>query len=261
MVATLALAVAASSPRISVSNFSPLLPQGLVSVGVASALIVWSYLGYENTSNIAEEFEDPKKDFGRSVSISVLLVSSLYIAVAFTVVGTGAFATGGGVTPFAEMMANVFGPYGGQAVSLFAVVVIFSTVNAYTAGMARVVYAAARDGSLPRVLGTVDAKTGAPRNALIALLVMIMLGLTAFYILRIDVESAFLATSGAAILTYVVGSASGVKLLRVRGPRKALPWISLIVSLVILPFIGGLLIVSVVVAALGLLYGWAVRKG
>jgi amino acid efflux transporter len=255
MVGILVLAVAASSPGIKASNFTPLLPGGLASVGVASALIVWSYLGYENVSNIAEEFEDPKRDFGRSVSISVVLISVLYMAVALTVVGSGAYHAGGGVTPFAEMMSNVFGTYGGVAVSLFAVVVIFSTVNAYTAGMGRVVYAAAVDGNLPRFLAKVDPKTGVPRRALVALLVLIIAGLVVYYVLGVDIQSAFLATSGAAVLTYVVGSAAGIKLLSNRGARRVLPWLSLVVSLVLLPFIGPLLLASVPVAVLGFAYG------
>ena len=255
MVGVLALAVAASTPGVKPSNFVPLLPDGIASVGVASALVVWSFLGYENVSNIAEEFKDPKRDFGRSVTISVVLIGVLYMAVAATVVGTGAYNAGGGVTPFAEMMSNVFGAYGGAAVSILAVVIIFSTVNAYTAGMGRVVYAAALDGNLPRFLGTVDPKTGVPRRALVALFLLIMAALAVYYVAKVDVQSAFLATSGAAILTYVVGSASGVKLLEARGVRRALPWASLAIALLILPFIGTLLVASVPVAVLGFLYG------
>jgi len=255
MVALMALGVAASSPGIRASNFTPLFPDGIVSVGVASALIVWSYLGYENVSNIAEEFKDPRRDFGRSVTISVVLISALYMAIAFTVVGTGAYRSGGGVTPLADMMSTVFGSYGGVFVSLFAVLIIFSTVNAYTSGMGRVVYAAANDGNLPRFLARIDSKTGVPRRALVALLATVLVSLTVYYLAGINVQSAFLATSGVAVLTYVVGSASGIRLLKGRGREKILPVFSLSISLVLLPFIGPLLVASVPVAALGFAYG------
>jgi len=260
MVAIMALGVAASSPGIRASNFVPLLPDGVVSVGVASALIVWSYFGYENVSNIAEEFKDPKRDFGRSVTISVALISALYMAVAFTVVGTGSYRSGGGVTPFADMMSNVFGSYGGVVVSLFAVLIIFSTVNAYTAGMGRVVYAAASDGNLPRFLARIDPKTGVPRRALVALLAIILVSLTVYYMVGIDVQSAFLATSGVAVLTYVVGSASGLRLLKGSGREKVLPILSLGASLVLLPFIGPLLVAGIPVACLGFAYGRLRKK-
>jgi len=255
MVAIMALGVAASSVEIRASNFAPLFPDGVVSVGVASALIVWSYLGYENVSNIAEEFKDPKRDFGRSVTISVILISALYMAVAFTVVGTGAYRSGGGVTPFADMMSRIFGSYGGVAVSLFAVLIIFSTVNAYTAGMGRVVYAAASDGNLPRFLARVNPRTGVPQRALVALLAIIMVSLTIYYLAGIDIQSAFLATSGVAVLTYVVGSASAIRLLRGTGRDRVLPIISLGTSLALLPFIGPLLVASIPVAGLGFVYG------
>ena len=121
--------------------------------------------------------------------------------------------------------------------------------------MGRVVYAAALDGNLPRFLGKVDPKTGVPRRALITLFVLIMAALVVYYFMDVDIQSAFLATSGAAILTYVVGSASGIRLLTTGGLRRALPWVSLIISLAILPFIGTLLVATVPVAVLGFIYG------
>lgn len=256
IVLLLSIGVIASAPSIKPSNFSPFLPGGITSIGVASALIVWSYLGYENVSNVAEEFEDAKRDFGRSVTISVLLIGALYLAVAFAIVGTGDYAAGGGVTPFAVMLSDALGTYGGMAVSILALVIIFSTVNAYTTGMARVVYAAAREGSLPRMLAKVDPKSGVPKRSLLALLALILVSLVIFYSLQLDVQTGFIATSGAAVLTYVVGSAAGIKLLKERGARRAMPWISLLVSIAILPFIGALLIPSVLIAALGFVYGW-----
>jgi len=248
--------VVASSTRVVAANFTPFFPDGIASIGVASALIVWSYFGYENVSNIAEEFKDPKRDFGRSVTLSVLVIAALYLSVAFTIIGTGAYNSGGGITPFAELLTNAFGAYGGWLVSILAVVIIFGTVNAYTAGIARVVYAAARDGALPSALGTVDQKTGVPRRALLVLLVLILLSFLAYFYFQIDIETGFLTTSGAVMLTYVIGSSAGVRMLKGTGTRWALPWISLLISLAILPFLGVLLVPSVVPAGLGLVYSW-----
>ncbi len=260
IVSVLSFVVVASAASVRASNFAPFLPNGLASVGVAAALIVWSYLGYENVSNVAEEFKDPKRDFNRSVAISVLLVSALYLAVAIVTVGTGAYKGGGGVTPFSTLMSSILGPSGEVAISALAVVIIFSTVNAYVAGMARIIYAAARDGSFPGSLATVDPRTGVPARSILALLALVMASLLAFYALNLDIESAFLATSGAAILTYVVGSAAGIRLLREKGGRRALPWASLLVSLAILPFIGYQLAVSMAIALTGIAYSW-IRMG
>src|SRR5213083_2103227 len=214
ILAALTIAVVASVPRVSPANYTPFLPGGVTSIGTAAALIVWSYLGYENTSNVAEEFKDPERDFHRSVVISVLLISGLYLAVAVVTVGTGAYTVGGGVTPFAAMMSDAFGASGGMIVALLAVFVTFGTVNAYVAGMARVYYAAARDGVFPRALAAVGRRTGVPHHALVFLIVLVLLSLLAFYVLHVDFVSAFLMASGAALLTYVIGSVAGIRLLR-----------------------------------------------
>src|SRR5206468_6300988 len=168
------------------------LPSGLGSIGTADALIVWSYLGYENTSNVAEEFRNPERDFHRSVVISVFLISGLYLAIAVVTVGTGEYTVGGGVTPFAAMMSDAFGSYGGAIVALLAVFVTFGTVNAYVAGMARVYYAAARDGAIPRTPATVDRRTGVPHHALVSLIALILLSLVSLYPLDVDFVTAFL---------------------------------------------------------------------
>ena len=252
----LVIAVVASAPRVRPANYTPFLPSGLGSIGTAAALIVWSYLGYENTSNVAEEFRNPERDFHRSVVISVFLISGLYLAIAIVTVGTGAYTAGGGATPFAAMMSDAFGSYGGAIVALLAVFVTFGTVNAYVAGMARVYYAAARDGVFPRTLATVDSRTGVPHHALVFLIVLVLVSLLAFYLVDVDFVTAFLMASGAAVLTYVIGSIAGIRLLDERGIRRVLPWISLLVSLALLPFIGALLVASVAIAGIGLLASW-----
>ena len=257
----LAIAVVASAPRVKSANYTPFLPNGVTSIGTAAALIVWSYLGYENTSNVAEEFRNPERDFHRSVVISVLLISGLYLAVAFVTVGTGAYTVGGGATPFAAMMSDAFGSYGGAIVALLAVFVTFGTVNAYVAGMARVYYAAARDGVFPRTLATVDRRTGVPHHSLVFLIVLVLVSLAAFYVLDVDFVSAFLMASGAAIFTYVIGSVAGIRLLKERGMRRVLPWISLGVSVALLPFIGTLLAASLAIAGVGLVVSWVLSRG
>src|SRR5216110_4103678 len=44
ILSALAIAVVASAPRISPANYTPILPNGLASIGTAAALIMWSYL-------------------------------------------------------------------------------------------------------------------------------------------------------------------------------------------------------------------------
>jgi amino acid efflux transporter len=263
IVALLLATIAASALFVKPQNFHPFFPAGPFAVGTAAALIFWSYLGYENTSNVAEEFENPKKDFHRSIVFSVLLISFLYLAIAFVTIGTRAYEAGGSVAPFAAILSNILGRYAAEGTALVAVFIIFGTANAYTTGISRLLYAVARDQGLPRTLDHLNDKTKVPDRILIALLSSYAIVLVIYYFSRVDLETALLLPSGAAILVYVVGCAAGVKILgRLKGRMNLiLPSASLVVSLIVLPFIGPLLIVSFVVILAALVYLHLTKQG
>jgi len=254
IIGLLAAAVLLSIGSVEAENFVPFAPNGLLPIGTAAALIFWSYLGYENVSNVAEEFEDPKRDFQRSIVLSVVLIGGLYIAVSVVTVGTLAYKAGGSVAPFAAIFSSVLGSHGAIGTAILAVVIIFATVNAYTAGMSRVILAGARDHALPKVLDHVDARTGSPTRSLIMLSGMSLVMLTAYYFLDVNLQTALLIPSGGAILVYIVGSISGIKLLRESGWKRSLPWISLFMSIAVLPFVGTLAVASVLTGGAAFLY-------
>jgi amino acid efflux transporter len=258
IVALLIATIASSVFFVKAQNFQPFLPAGPLAVGTAAALIFWSYLGYENTSNVAEEFENPERDFHRSIILSVALISFLYLAVAFVTIGTRAYEAGGSVAPFAAILSNILGRHAAEGTALVAVFIIFGTVNAYTTGVSRLLYAAARDGGLPHFLDHLNQKTRVPDRVLLALLSSYAVVLIIYYFSKVDLETALLVPSGAAILVYVVGSAAGVKILGEPNDRTRmnllLPLASLAISLVVLPFIGPLLVFSLVVVLLAVAY-------
>jgi len=259
IVLLLVCAVAFSAASVRLEAFSPFLPRGTRAVGTAAALIFWSFLGYENVSNVAEEFRDPRRDFKRSIMLTVVLVGGLYVAVAIVTVGTRAYAAGGSVAPFAAIFANVVGPFGAVATAALAVFIIFSTANAYTAGMSRVVLAVARDGGFPRALDHLDARSGVPDRCLALLFGASFAVLGAYYAFAVDLDTAMLVPSGAAILVYVIGSAAGVRLLVGSTADAVLPWVSLVVSLAVLPFVGRVVTASVAIVIAGLAFG--ARRG
>jgi hypothetical protein len=78
--------------------------------------------------------------------------------------------------------------------------------------------------------------------------------LSVYYLFDVNLQTALLIPSGAAILVYVIGSAAGIKLLDVRGVKRALPWASLAVSVAILPFVGPLALVGFGTGGAALVY-------
>ena len=232
IVGLLITAVVASAPSVNSANFTPFFPNGYVPIGVSAALIFWSYLGYENVSNVAEEFKNPEKDFHRSILFSVVVIGLLYISVAVATVGTRAYTAAGSIAPFAVMLSNALGIYGAVGTAILAVIIIFGTMNAYTTGISRVIYATAKDRGLPRLLDRINIKTQVPDRSLMLLLGLSWITLLLFYVFNVDLETELLIPSGAAILVYIIGSSSGIKLLKVRGAKRLFPWISLAISII-----------------------------
>jgi amino acid efflux transporter len=261
IVALLLAAIISSSFFVRTQNYTPFLPSGLIPVGTAAALIFWSYLGYENVSNVAEEFENPQRDFRRSIILSVVLISVLYIAVSFVTIGTLAYKSRGSIAPFAVILSYVLGKYGAAGTAVLAVFIIFGTVNAYTTGMSRVFYAVSKDGGFPKALDHISEKTKVPDRALVALFGCTIPVFVIYYFLNVDLETALLIPSGAAILVYVIGSGAGVKIFGTGSNRRKIvfPLISLVISLVVVPFVGWLLFASVGIVVAALLY-WQFKK-
>src|SRR5437879_2956490 len=254
IVGLLITAVVASAPSVTPTNFTPFFPNGYVPIGVSAALIFWSYLGYENVSNVAEEFKNPEKDFHRSIVFSVVVIGLLYISFAVLSLENRAYAAGGSVAPFAVMLSNALGIYGAVGTAILAVIIIFATMNAATTGTSPVIYATAKDRGLPKLLDRINTKTQVPDRSLMLLLGLSWLTLLLFYVFNVDLETELLIPSGAAILVYIIGSSSGIRLLKVKSAKKLFPWISLAISIIMLFFVGLPILIALSFALLGFVY-------
>jgi amino acid efflux transporter len=260
IVALLASVLVVASFRIAAGNFQPFLPHGVLSVGTAAALIFWSYLGYENVSNVAEEFEHPERDFRRAVWISVGVIGVLYFALAFVTIGTGAYLAGGGTAPFASILADTFGRFGAAGAAVFSLFIVFAVVNAYMTGMSRVFYATARDGGFPSTMAHLHPRTSVPDRALLLVFAGAGITLLFYYLANVTLTTALLAAGGAALGVYVIGSAAGLRIwLRAARSERglaALAGASLVITVVILPFVGLPILVSGVAVVFAIAYSF-----
>src|SRR5438445_12929832 len=121
--------------------------------------------------------------------------------------------------------------------TILAVIILFGTMNAYTTGISRIIYATDKDRGLPRLLDRINIKTQVPDRSLMLLLGLSWITLVLFYFFNVDLETALLIPSAAAILVYIIGSISAIKLLKVRGAKKLILWISLTISIIMVFFV------------------------
>jgi amino acid efflux transporter len=240
--------------------FTPFAPMGWPVVGVAATQLFWAFVGWEAITPLAEEFRKPERDLVRASVVSVALVAALYLALAVVTIGTRAYGIGmsAGLPPFALMGRMAFGAGALPIIGLAGGVLTFLPLNAYVAGMSRLVYALAQGGDLPHWVGALHRKTKVPHRALLVMGALSVVAIALAYRYQLGISSLLPLSTSSFIATYVMSMAAAVRLLK--GMPAVLAAVSLVGCLVILFFVGPLVLWLVTVALASVLYGLVVNR-
>ncbi|MFJ7157654.1 amino acid permease [Streptomyces sp. NPDC101118] len=164
-IVTLLLFIGIGFMGIKAGNYAPLAPLGITGISAGAATLFFSYIGFDAASTAGEEAKDPKRDLPRAIMLSLLIVTVLYVLVAFVAVGAMPWQDFEGTeAALAQIMTDVTGhSFWGVVLAAGAVVAIASVVFAVLYGQTRILFAMSRDGLVPKAFAKVDAKSGAPR--------------------------------------------------------------------------------------------------
>jgi len=218
-------------PGGSVANFAPLwsdapLGRQIASFGVALVAVLWAYDGWIEITYVGSEVTDPERNMPRSIVLSTVIGIALYCLV------TAAFAY---VLSPSKMAASLLVAsdaaqvtLGRAGAALVAVAIMIATLgsnNGIVLTAARVPYAMAKDGLLPRWLAGVHPRFLTPIPSLFVQAI-ISIALT-----LISTEPSWKGTYNR-LFTYVVlgefvfygMSAGAVILLRSRAPEMPRPY-------------------------------------
>ncbi|WP_261376098.1 APC family permease [Brevibacillus brevis] len=154
------LAVVASIPHVSVTHFTPFMPNGWLSVVQAAGLMFWCFIGWEAVTHLSEEFVDPGKNAIRGVLWSAGIVALLYFAVAFMTVATHSYGVGISAASLSVMVQLSLGPIGGWIVAVTALFICIATANAYIGAASRIAYSLAQEKIAPRWFAASMPSTG-----------------------------------------------------------------------------------------------------
>ena len=126
--------IVAALPHASWDHLRPFAPHGWGVVGSAAALLVWGFAGWEAVASLAGDYRRPARDVPRATAIALVVVGTLYLALAATsllVLGPG---TGSSEAPLSDLLAS---GVGGEVRVVTAVVAVLLTVGAMNAKNAR----------------------------------------------------------------------------------------------------------------------------
>jgi basic amino acid/polyamine antiporter, APA family len=181
-------------PRVRPSNLAPLIPPaqpgsdeggrtvfeallgqptqtfGPIGIFGAAATIAFAYIGFDIVATSAEETRQPRENIGGGMVSGLLIVTGLYLGVAFVLVGMLPYhRLGESDTPLPDAFEAVGVSGMGTVVSVGAVIGLTTVVLVALMGASRVALAMARDGLLPAPMAAISPRFRTPATTTLLL--------------------------------------------------------------------------------------------
>jgi amino acid transporter len=204
----LAIFVIAGAGAIHRANFVQTIQPSTAGLGRALLLALFVCTGMETPLAASGEVKEPARNIPRGLAMGLVSVALLYIAIQVIAQGILGPALALSTVPLADAMARI-SPALRLLMLAGAALSMFGWISSDILGSPRMVFAFARDGLLPRVLGRVHPRSHAPHVAILCYAAVAMgLALTGTF-----AELAVLSTLASAAL-YIGGCAAAWVLAR-----------------------------------------------
>lgn len=134
------------------------LKGGLAGISLGFPIAIWMFTGVGNSMGLAEDTKDPRRTIPRSIYISLIFASVIYMALSWiTTVGfnNNAHMIAKMSVPFVTLGALVLGPLA-IIVYLAGFTSTFAEIIGASNGQARMLFSAGRDNLLPQSLAKVN---------------------------------------------------------------------------------------------------------
>jgi amino acid transporter/nucleotide-binding universal stress UspA family protein len=170
------------------AEFVPFLPNGIGGVLAAMGLTAIAFEGYEIVAQSGEEVMNPGRNVPRAIFLAIAVVVTIYLAVAFALLGAMQTPDGSPTWRFlgahAEQAvvqaADRLMPYGTIALLIGGLMSTLSALNATLYSSSRVSFAMGRNRDLPDVFGQIHPARHTPHwavffsGALVILMAMLL---------------------------------------------------------------------------------------
>src|SRR4051812_313011 len=183
--AVLLMFVAVAFTGFQADNFSDFAPKGVAGITAAAGTIFFTFIGLDAVSTAGDEVRNPQKTMPRAILGALAIVTTIYVLVAVSALGTQPWQEFGdaaqGEAGLAKILQDVVGAsWPGTILSAGAVISIFSVTLVTMYGQTRILFAIGRDGLLPRAFARVNPRTRTPVNNTV--IVAVVVGLLSAFI-------------------------------------------------------------------------------
>jgi len=127
-------------------------PASASALSTAVLVALWNYMGWDNASTVAQEVENPQKNYPRAMVCATLLVTLSYVLPLVAVAVAGCPIENLTTGEWASVATRLGGHWLGLAVVLGGAATGFAMFNALVMSYTRLPMAMAEDGMLPHAL-------------------------------------------------------------------------------------------------------------
>ncbi|MFE7270117.1 amino acid permease [Streptomyces sp. NPDC057623] len=146
---------------------------GVMGIFTAASVVFFAFIGFDVVATAAEETKNPQRDMPRGIIGSLIICTTLYVAVSIVVTGMQHYSQLSVDAPLADAFKATGHPWFGGFISFGAAVGLTTVCMILLLGQTRVFFAMSRDGLLPRFFSHVHPRFKTPHRPTILLGVVI----------------------------------------------------------------------------------------
>lgn len=195
-------------PKVNTVFLKPFLINGQMGLMSTVAFVYISYAGVTKVAAIAGEIKNPDKNLPRAMILSLFIMTTIYVSIAFILVGNIPLeALEKDIKPIYTIANILGGQYVGYAAAVIGVITLISMANSGVLAASRFPFAMARHKLLPSFMSKIHSKYLTPTSTIILTCVTM-----ALVILFLDVEKIAKLASAFMVMMFILVNAAVVVL-------------------------------------------------
>ena len=199
-ITSLALVLIFGIPNIDNNLLDPVFTDGKIGLFSTVAFVYISYAGVTKVAAIAGEIKNPGINLPRAMIISLVIMTVIYVSVAFALVGNIPLETlKTDIKPIYTIANYLGGTYIGYIAALVGVITLVSMANSGVLAASRFPFAMALDKLLPSFMSRIQPKYLTPVSTIILTCVVM-----ALVILFLDVEKIAKLASAFMVMMFIL---------------------------------------------------------
>jgi len=189
----------------------------LTEVALTATFILWCFLGIEAITHIADDFENPQRDFPLTILIGIVITLVVYGLISISLLQMGFYGDQEkNLNSVVHLVEASLGNKGYMLVNLVGFCTCFISISLYFVGFSRLLQSMAKQQQIHFQFSRLNKHNVAFLGLCFAVLLCLSM-LVISHLINVQIESLIAYANGLFILIYLAAGIAGVKLLKGRG--------------------------------------------